>query len=67
MLRHLRAELAARRKYLAYWEAQEPLELFSPPIFFEDLRSDLVEAAISEIKVMEHAIELLEKNDTQGP
>jgi hypothetical protein len=66
MLHQLQSELTARRRYLAFWETQEPIELFSPPIFFEDIRSDLVEAAKSEIKVMEHAIELLERSDTQG-
>jgi hypothetical protein len=67
LLHHLQIELAARRKYLAFWEKQEPIELFSPPVFFEDIRSNLVEAARSEIKIMEHAIQLLENNDTQGP
>lgn len=67
LLRHLQTELIARKRYLAFWEKQEPIELFSPPIFFEDVRSNLVDIAKSEIRIMEHAMKLLEKSDTQGP
>lgn len=67
LLCHLRAELVARRKYLAFWEDQKPIELYSPPIFLRDIRSSLIEAAKAEIEVMVQAIELLEKSDTQGP
>lgn len=67
LLRHLRAELAARRKYLAFWEKQQPIELYSPPLILRDIRSSLIGAAKTEIEVMEQAIELLEKSDTQGP
>ncbi len=67
LLRHLRAELAARRRYLTFWETQEPIEIYSPPIFAQDIRSNLIEAAKAEIKVMEHALELLKKSDTEGP
>jgi hypothetical protein len=67
LLRHLQDELAARRKYLAFWDGQEPIELYSPPISMQDIRSNLIAAARAEIEVMEHAIELLESNDSQGP
>lgn len=52
---------------MEFWEKQEPIELFSPPAFLLDIRSNLIEAAKAEIAVMEHAIELLQKDDTQGP
>lgn len=67
LLHHLRAELTARRKHLEFWEKQEPIELYSPPVFMQDIRSNLIEAAKAEIKVMEQAIELLKRGDTQGP
>lgn len=67
LLRHLREELAGRRKYLKYWEKQEPIELYSPPLFLSDIRVNLIDAAKAEIKVMEQAVELLQRPDTEGP
>ncbi len=67
LLLHLRAELAGRRKYLEYWERQDPIELYCPPVFLRDIRIDLVDAAKAEIKVIERAIDLLQEPDTEGP
>jgi hypothetical protein len=67
LLRHLRAELAARQTYLNFWEKQEPIELYSPPMIMLDIRTNLIDAARTEIEVIEQAIELLVREDTQGP
>ena len=67
LLHHLREELAGRRKYLEYWEKQDPIELYSPPVFLRDIRVGLIDAAKAEIQVMEQAIDLLQRPDTEGP
>ena len=67
LLRHLRRELAARKEYLAFWEKQDPIEVYSPPMMLVDIRSNLIEAAKVEIQVIEHAIQILERSDTVGP
>src|SRR5579872_5634773 len=53
LLRHLRAELAARRTYLDFWEKQAPIELYSPPMIMLDIRTNLIDAATTEIQVIE--------------
>lgn len=67
ILRHLRAELEARQKYLTFWEQQGPIELYSPPMFMVDVRSDLIVAAKADIAAIMKAIDLLEREGTKGP